>query len=108
MVVGVQDGVVIEAHDRDAVLVADIGTLVDKARRDGVPVVWVQHSSEHLVRGSDPWKYVPEPTQTEDLTAWGAPPPAHVIAHTNLYSGEQAAPGRTAVVTGTVDVSFGR
>lgn len=36
---------------------------------------------------------------TEDLTAYGAPAPADVIAHTNLYWGFQSAPGReTAVV----------
>jgi len=33
---------------------------------------------------------------TEDLSAWGAPPPEQVIAHTNLYWGLQQAPGRTA------------
>jgi hypothetical protein len=44
-------------------------------------------------------------TTTEDQTAWGAPPPAQVIAHTNLYWTYQTAPGRTAgtVVTGQVD-----
>jgi isochorismate hydrolase len=43
---------------------------------------------------------------TEDLSAWGAPPPDKVIAHTNLYWGYQAAPGRTAGVTDTKDVTF--
>ena len=38
---------------------------------------------------------------TEDQTAWGAPPPEQVIAHTNLYWNFQSAPGRTA---GTVTV----
>ncbi|ADG74873.1 isochorismatase hydrolase [Cellulomonas flavigena DSM 20109] len=33
---------------------------------------------------------------TEDLTAWGAPPPDAVVAHTNLYWSFQDAPGRTA------------
>ncbi|MGC3995262.1 MAG: isochorismatase family protein [Propionicimonas sp.] len=36
---------------------------------------------------------------TEDLTEWGAPPPAAVIAHTNLYWQFQSAPGREAGVT---------
>jgi nicotinamidase-related amidase len=35
---------------------------------------------------------------TEDLTAYGAPAPDQVIAHTNLYWSFQAAPGRTAAV----------
>jgi nicotinamidase-related amidase len=43
---------------------------------------------------------------TEDLTAWGAPPPEQVIAHTNLYWGFQAAPGRSAGTVETADVSF--
>ena len=44
---------------------------------------------------------------TEDQTAWGAPPPAQVIAHTNLYWGYQSAPGRTAGTVETRAVSFG-
>ena len=34
--------------------------LVDKARRDGVPVVWVQHNDGQLAKGSDDWQIVPE------------------------------------------------
>ncbi len=59
LVVDVQNGVVAEAHERDAV-VANVGTLVDKARREQVPVVWVQHSDEDLARGSEDWRIVPE------------------------------------------------
>ena len=59
MVIDVQNGVVAEAHQRDAV-VANIGSLVDKARHEGVPVVWVQHSDEDLEMGSEAWEYVPE------------------------------------------------
>jgi nicotinamidase-related amidase len=40
----------------------NIYRLVDKARRDQVPVVWVQHSDEQLVRGSADWQIVPELT----------------------------------------------
>ncbi len=58
MVIDVQNGVVAGAHQRDAV-VANIGTLVDKAREQGVPVVWVQHSDAELAKGSDAWQYVP-------------------------------------------------
>ena len=43
---------------------------------------------------------------TEDLSAWGAPPPDKVIAHTNLYWQEQAAPGRTAEVVEAATVDF--
>src|SRR6202011_2328961 len=59
LVVDVQKGVVQAAHERDAV-VANVGSLVEKARRERVPVVWVQHSDEQLVRGSDAWLIAPE------------------------------------------------
>jgi nicotinamidase-related amidase len=59
LVIDVQNGVVEGAHERDAV-VANVGSLVDKARREEVPVVWVQHWSEGLAKGSDNWRIVPE------------------------------------------------
>jgi nicotinamidase-related amidase len=59
LVVDVQTGVVARAHERDAV-VANVATLVAKARSERVPVVWVQHNSKELVRGSDAWRIVPE------------------------------------------------
>src|SRR5205814_8204125 len=59
LVIDVQSGVVAGAHKRDAV-VANVGGLVEKARRERVPVVWVQHSDEQLARGSENWRIVPE------------------------------------------------
>ena len=59
VVVDVQNGVVGNAHDRDAV-VANIASLVSRARAEQVTVVWVQHSSEELPEGSEEWQYVPE------------------------------------------------
>jgi nicotinamidase-related amidase len=59
LVVDVQRGVVERAHERDAV-VANVATLVDRARSEEVPVVWVQHSDEQLTEGSDDWRIVPE------------------------------------------------
>ena len=50
VVIDVQKGVVAEAHERDAV-VANIATLVDRARDEGVPIVWVQHSDERAGAG---------------------------------------------------------
>ena len=52
LVIDVQNGVVEGAPERDAV-VANVGSLVEKARQEQVPVVWVQHSDEGLARGSD-------------------------------------------------------
>jgi nicotinamidase-related amidase len=170
MVIDVQNEVVADAYERDAV-VANISALVEKARKENVPIVWVQHSDEGLVKGSDDWAYVPELPRldseplvhksygdsfegtdleevladagvgrlvvagaetdacirstihgaftrgydvtlvgdahtTNDKSEWGSPPPDQVIAHTNLYWGFQAAPGRTAGVSETKDVSF--
>jgi nicotinamidase-related amidase len=59
MVIDVQNGVVENAHDRDKVI-ANIRSLVEKARASQVPVVWVQHSDEELAKDSDEWRYVPE------------------------------------------------
>jgi nicotinamidase-related amidase len=158
LVVDVQHGVVEAAHERDTV-VANIARLVDKARQEHVPVVWVRHSDEQLATGSDEWQIVEknygdsfedtilesvlsglgvgrlvvvgaqtdacirstlhgafvrgydatlvsDAHTTEDQTEWGAPPPAQVIAHTNLYWTYQAAPGRTAGTVETKDVEF--
>jgi nicotinamidase-related amidase len=171
LVIDVQNGVVEQAHQRDSVI-ANIGAVVDRARRDGVPVVWVQHSDEELVKGSDAWLIVPELAPrgveplieknygdsfedtslekvlselgvgklvvvgaetdacvrstlhgafvrgydttlvsdahtTGDKSPWGAPAPAQVIAHTNLYWEYQSAPGRVAGTVTTADVAFG-
>lgn len=59
VVIDVQNGVVAGNHERDAV-VANIGGLVDKARSEGVPVVWVQHNDDNLPRGSNEWEIVSE------------------------------------------------
>lgn len=64
VVIDVQNDVVAEAHERDAVI-GRIGTLVGKARAAGVPVIWVQHSDEDLPQGSPAWDYVPELTMRE-------------------------------------------
>ena len=170
LVIDVQNGVVAGAYERDAVL-ANINGLVEKARAEQVPVVWIQDCGEDRTKGSDTWQIVPELTPdaadphvdkqygdsfedttletvlaglgvgrvidtgaqtdacvrstihgalvrgydttlvgdahtTEDLTAWGAPPPDKVIAHTNLYWKFQTAPGRTAGTVETKDVDF--
>jgi nicotinamidase-related amidase len=171
LVLDTQIGVVGGAHERDTV-VANIGKLVEKARRERVPVVWIQHSDDRLARGSEDWRIVPELAPgdaeplvekhyadafeettlepvlsglgvgrlvvagaqtdeciratlhgaivrgydatlvsdahtTEDQSAWGAPPPDQVIAHTNLYWTYHKAPGRTAGTVKTGDVDFG-
>src|SRR5262245_26036318 len=59
LVIDVQNGVAAGGHERDAV-VANVGSLVERARREQVPVVWVQHSDNGLERGSEAWHIVPE------------------------------------------------
>lgn len=61
LVIDVQNGVVDGAHQRDAV-VANIAALVERARTDKVPVIWVQHASDELKTGGEKWKIVPELT----------------------------------------------
>ena len=65
MVIDVQNGVVAGAHDRDGV-VGNIAALVDRARAEEVPVVWVQHSDDGLEKGSDDWRIVDELSPAHD------------------------------------------
>jgi isochorismate hydrolase len=170
LVIDVQNGVVAAAHERDRI-VANMRRVLEQARREHVPVVWVQHSDEQLMEGSGDWRIVPEldprgteplihknygdsfedtsleatladlgvgrlvvvgaqtdacvrstlhgafvrgydtelvsdAHTTEDQTAYGAPPPDQVIAHTNLYWTYQSAPGRTAATVEAAEVDF--
>ncbi len=59
LIVDVQRDVVATAHDRDRVI-ANINTVLQRARDAGTPVIWVQHSDQELVQGSDGWQYVEE------------------------------------------------
>jgi nicotinamidase-related amidase len=59
MVIDVQNNVVRDAYNLAAVL-ENITTAVGKARADGIPVVWVQHSDEDMAIDSDGWQIVPE------------------------------------------------
>ncbi|CAM3521374.1 isochorismatase family protein [Occultella aeris] len=170
LVIDMQNGVVAEVHRR-AEVVANIGALVSRARRTGVPIVWIQDSGADTPRGSQAWERIPDLVRAQsevvihktyqdsfegtdleealaaaavghvvvtgahtdacvratihgalvrgydvtlvgdahtcaDLSARGAPPPEQVIAHTNLYWRNQRAPGRTADVADTEDVTF--
>jgi nicotinamidase-related amidase len=59
LVIDVQNGVMDSSVNSEAVI-ANVGTLVDRARAQEVPVIWVQHSSESLPLESEQWKYVPQ------------------------------------------------
>src|SRR4051794_5073638 len=64
LVVDVQNGVMKASVDAEAVI-ANIVTLVEKARAAGTEVVWVQHTSDEFPRGSETWQYVPELVRCE-------------------------------------------
>jgi nicotinamidase-related amidase len=172
LIVDVQRDVVANAHDRDGVI-ANINTVLERARGAGVQVIWVQHADEGLPEGSDGWQYVDELQRedseplvhkhfgdafeetdleallaerkvghlvvagaqtdacirstlhgalvrgydatlvadahtTEDPSQWGLPLNAEqVIAHTNMYWSDSAAPGRSGGTVPTAEVDFG-
>ncbi|HEY4276451.1 MAG TPA: isochorismatase family protein [Rhizomicrobium sp.] len=93
-----------EATDLETVL-ADRGIgrlIVAGAQSDGC-IRSTLHGA--LVRGYDTI-LVSDAHTTEDMTQWGAPPPGHVVAHTNLYWTYQTAPGREAGTVTTADAVF--
>jgi nicotinamidase-related amidase len=59
VVVDVQVGVVNDAWEAPRV-VNNVSRAVERARAEGVPVIWVQHSNDELPRGSPQWQWVPE------------------------------------------------
>jgi nicotinamidase-related amidase len=59
LVVDVQVGVMADAWEAQRVI-GNVAHVVDRARAQGVPVVWVQHASDELPSGSPPWQWVPE------------------------------------------------
>lgn len=58
LVVDVQVGVVQGAWEAERV-VGNVALAVDRARAQGVPVIWVQHADEELVEGSPEWQWAP-------------------------------------------------
>lgn len=68
VVVDVQVGVLNEAWDAPRV-VNCVSRVVERARAEGVPVIWVQHFGDELPRGSPQWQWVPElaPSESEAL-----------------------------------------
>ncbi len=68
LVVDVQVGVMSESWDAPRI-VENVSHAVERARAQGVPVLWVQHSDDELAYGSPQWQWVPElvPAQGEPL-----------------------------------------
>ena len=59
VVIDVQNDVVAKAFKRNQVI-SNIAKLVSSARSQQVPVVWVQHSDDELVKDTFGWQYVSE------------------------------------------------
>jgi nicotinamidase-related amidase len=59
IVIDVQNDVVARAFKRNQVI-SNIAQLVSAARSQQVPVVWVQHSDDELVKDTLGWEYVAE------------------------------------------------
>lgn len=59
LVVDVQVGVMRDCWDA-APVIEKVSRVVDRARAEGAPVIWVQHADTELVRGSPEWRWVPE------------------------------------------------
>lgn len=59
VIVDVQVGVMRDAWEAPRV-VENIAVAVDRARAQGVPVIWVQHADDELVHGSADWQLPPE------------------------------------------------
>jgi len=59
IIIDMQNNVIATAHDREGVI-ARTATLIDRARREKVPVIFVQHEDDEMVVGSDAWQIVPE------------------------------------------------
>jgi nicotinamidase-related amidase len=103
----------VEKHYGDSFDDTDLETVLARLRVGRLVVAGAQtdeciRSTLHgaVVRGYDA-TLVSDAHTTEDTTAWGAPPPNLVIAHTNLYWSGHSAPGRTAGTVETKDVEFG-
>ena len=93
-----------EATDLESVLAErGVGRLLVSGAQTDECIRCTLHGA--LVRGYDT-TLVADAHTTEDLTAYGAPAPEQVIAHTNLYWTYQTAPGRTAGTVTTADVDF--
>jgi nicotinamidase-related amidase len=68
VIVDVQVGVMRDAWDA-ARIVGNVSCAAARARAQGTPVIWVQHTNDELPRGSPQWQWVPElvPAQGEPL-----------------------------------------
>src|SRR4051812_25944941 len=65
LVIDMQRDVVGSAYDVERV-VSNINTLVDKARAENVPVIWVQHGDDGMPVGTDGWQYIDELARHDD------------------------------------------
>ncbi len=100
-----QYGDAFEATDLEAVLsAAHVGKLIVVGAETDACIRSTIHGA--FTRGYDV-TLVADAHTAGDKSEWGAPPTEAVIRHTNLYWQFHSAPGRTAAVIDTADVTFG-
>jgi nicotinamidase-related amidase len=93
-----------EATDLESVLAGrGVGHLFVSGAQSDACIRSTLHGA--ITRGYDT-TLVSDAHTTEDLSAYGAPTPDKVIAHTNLYWQFHAAPGRTAGIVSTAEVDW--
>lgn len=81
LVVDVQVGVVMGAWESKRI-VGNVARAVERARTEGVPVVWVQHADDDLVQGSPEWQWAPELVPAAD----------EILIHKNFNSSFEQTP----------------
>jgi nicotinamidase-related amidase len=98
MVIDVQKDVVGEALNTDGV-VRNINSLIEKARASNTPIIWVQHSDDYLVQGTDGWEFVDElKPNTQDLRIYKTEPSSFV--GTPLHEELQSRGIKSLIITG--------
>ena len=58
LIVDMQVGVV-ESAWQEALIIINVRRAVEKARAEGIPVIWIQHTNQEMPPGSPAWQIVP-------------------------------------------------
>lgn len=65
LIVDVQNGVIASAYNKDLV-VENINIMISKARDSKVPIIWVQHMDDELIKNTKEWEIDPRLEQSTD------------------------------------------
>ena len=98
LVIDVQKDVVTNAVKTSEVI-ANINSLISNARTSNVPVIWVQHSDDYLVKGSTGWEIVDElKPLPDDVRIYKTQPSS--FAETDLQVQLETLGTKSLVITG--------